>query len=431
MLRTVIYLLLVCNQVFITLSSHHVVRLAENNTNYLVINNIIAKQLVDDDTVTILGFPIDSIKTIALIDLLKFQIGPVIPSIKYSDRSPDDLTRVEILKSYAFNGFLIKESTVIGEYINPAIIKWQDRLLLATGLSWGVAGSKQKAATNTLHFRWVNHTNFPFTTTESYLGIYNEIEQLKTMNIGQDPRFIQLSDPDRMQIYFTNQFEKIARMGMAEIYLNHTTNTIDVSKSFWTIYPTVDYHLPQKNWSPFLYQDEILLISSINPFHTMKTTNHDHPDKLYAYRESVSDYIPLKWSYGELRGGTNAVFLPTQQVYMSVFHSASHVEGNFMKTYVFGFYTFSSTPPFRLLSISHFPVLDPGFYSGPWHHMKQRQIDYCIFPLSLFIEHNSDLYISMGYQDHTGYLLRMDLTEVLNTLVEVNHVNTTTITSTV
>jgi hypothetical protein len=334
------------------------------------------------------------------------------------DRSADDLTRIELIKSYVLNGRLLHSAEAVGQYINPCITKWQGRLLLATGLSWGQAGANHKAATNTIEFRWVNNSAYPFHTEGPYLGIHNEIEELPSMIIGQDPRIVVLNDPDRFHIYFTNQFEKIARMGMAEVAVNRSTGTVEVVKSCFTIHPMHEPHNPQKNWSPFLYGSEVLLIQSINPFVVMKVATQEG-NKMTAFKESGTEALPLQWPYGDIRGGTNAVYLPDKKVYFSFFHSAGHVPGNFMKTYVIGAYTFSPTPPFRLLSMSPFPIMPEQFYNGPWYPIKQRGIDYCLFPLSIFIEGEDTIVMSAGHQDNVGYILKFGLQEVLDTLVPV------------
>lgn len=397
------------------ISLYAVKKFEGNDSTYLIVNNV-AKPLSDEASIVSLGFKPTALETISLSDLEKMKIGPSIPSLKYHDQSPDELTRIEILKSQAIMGDLIYEAKDVGNYINPAIVKWQGRLLFATGLSWGFAGSKHKPPTNTLEFRWLNDSHFPYYTETPYLGIDNEVEELSSMIIGQDPRIVVLDDPDRFQVYYTNQFEKIARMGMAEVMVNRTTNTVQVVKYFYTIHPTMDWKSPQKNWSPFVYRNEVLLIQSINPFVVVKTSAHEDGKTLVAYHESTSEALNIHWTYGELRGGTNAIFVKDINAYLAFFHSAGHVPGNNMKTYVMGAYTFSADAPFRLLSMSPYAIMPGRFYNGPWHGMKQRAIDYCLFPLAIF-QDNDDLVLSAGFQDSRGYLMRMKLQHLLDTLV--------------
>lgn len=95
-------------------------------------------------------------------------------------------------------------------------------------------------------------------------------------------------------------------------------------------------------------------------------------------------------------------------------------------TYVFGAYTFSSNPPFKLLSISPIPILNEQLYTGilimstsilviyinftyiykgKWNVIKNRKLDYIVFPMSIFFEDDSDesiINLSFGHQDAYG-----------------------------
>ena len=96
----------------------------------------------------------------------------------------------------------------------------------------------------------------------------------------------------------------------------------------------------QKNWSPFPYNDSILMIQRVNPFHVVALGNLSDPnDELPSYTVSLAPKLPIKWQHGEMRGGTNALLIG--DFYLSLFHSDSHVNGNWLKTYWFGAYTFS------------------------------------------------------------------------------------------
>lgn len=397
---------------------YSIVRLVDNSTAYLLLNRV-AKQLRDDPSVVTLGFNPSRLENVTLQFLNEhYKIGTRARSLQYKDKSPDDIMRIEILKSELFNGALLKKAEPIGNYINPCIVKWQNRFLLATGLTSGVAGSRLKPSSNTVNICWWNSTVLPFHTTEPYLGIYNEIEDFNPPMLGQDPRIVLMDDPDKFQMFFTNPYAPKVRMGMSEIAINRSTDSFYVVRNYHTIYPTEDHSVPQKNWAPFRYRQEVLLIQSINPFKVMKFSVRATDNTMIAFRESLSPAIETGWPYGELRGGTNAVYIPHRNVYLGVFHSAEHALGNFMKTYVMGVYTFTADPPFRLISISPFPIMPSQFYTGPWHGIRQRQIDYCLFPMSLFIE-DETMFVSAGHQDSIGYLLHFNLHEVLETLVSV------------
>lgn len=395
---------------------YQVVRLSEpgNSTVYLVMRGV-AKAVPNDESVITLGFKPDALDPISLAELLKLNAGPTISSLAYNNQSPDELMRIEIVKSSVFNGELLHGITDVGNYINPSIVKWRGRLLAASCLSVGQSGSKMKPANGNVEFRWLNHTDYPFHTTEPYLGIENEIEGLSSPLTGQDPRIVVINE-DKLQVYYTNQLgNRFIRMGMAFIELNKTTNKVEITSNYDAIDPVGNFMSNHKNWSPFIFGSEVLLIQSVNPFMVVKTSALDS-ERMHAYHESTTEMEEFYWPYGEVRGGTNAIFLPKKGVYLAFLHSAGHVTG--MKTYVMGAYTFSAKPPFRILSMSPFPIMPQRFYDGPWHPIRNRRIDYCVFPMGLFVD-KDQLFLSFGYQDQRGYLARINVQALWDTLVPV------------
>ena len=103
----------------------------ENNTTAFLIISRIAKAIPDDATIVTLGYDPQSIESISLTDLNELKAGEKLASLKYNNQSPDELTRIEIAKSYALQGNLIHDVLDLGNYINPTIVKWEGRLLLA------------------------------------------------------------------------------------------------------------------------------------------------------------------------------------------------------------------------------------------------------------------------------------------------------------
>jgi len=284
---------------------------------------------------------------------------------------------------------------------------------------------------------------------KSYLGIDNEEarELSEKVLVGQDPRLVTFDDqPDKLHVYFTNPFEaKHARMGMAELVVNKTTNSVQIAKYFNVLHPTLDWNLPQKNWSPFVYGNEVLLIQTINPFVVMKYSLHDEAEiaahATKAFLESSSEEQPIYWPYGGLRGGSNAILLKEKNIYVSFFHSHGHLPYNGQSTYFLGAYTFTTSTPFRLLSVSPMPIMPEQFYTGSWYQNTKAQTDYCLFASTLFLqkgkgkgegegeaggggtsggvddEGGDEFLLSIGHNDLAGYMLRFNVEELLDTLV--------------
>ena len=146
----------------------------------------------------------------------------------------------------------------------------------------------------------------------------------------------------------------------------------------------------QKNWSPFFYKDissssssssspsssssinKLYFVKSIHPLLIVEMTNYTVS---YNINDEDNQHVPcrqvslhtcpnLLWSYGELRGGTQAELINGE--YLSFFHSRIRLPNQklILFTYFMGAYTFSATYPFQLKKISAFPIMDYSLYSG-------------------------------------------------------------------
>jgi predicted GH43/DUF377 family glycosyl hydrolase len=129
--------------------------------------------------------------------------------------------------------------------------------------------------------------------------------------------------------------------------------------------------------------------------------------------------IKNHWEYGHIRGGTPALRI-YNDTYLSFFHSST--TQNHLQTYVFGAFTFTaiSKHSFILNGISRSPILTRSFYEGPWKEQMGAAafIDYVVFPMSYFIE-NGFIFLMVGRQDKEGCLLKLQLSEVIASLVEI------------
>ena len=90
-----------------------------------------------------------------------------------------------------------------------------------------------------------------------------------------------------------------------------------------------------------------------------------------------------------------------------------------MKTYFLGAYTFSPRPPFRLLSLSPRPIIRPDWTQGPWNHLKNRKIDYIVFPVGLSRLDRDWLLLSYGRQDKDGWVGRVNISRLLGSMERV------------
>jgi hypothetical protein len=133
---------------------------------------------------------------------------------------------------------------------------------------------------------------------------------------------------------------------------------------------------------------------------------------------NTADFIP-NWPYGHLRGGTPAILI-NNSFYLTFFHSSTEpVYPDVNKTYVMGAYTFCPTFPYSILAMSPYPIIHQSMYEGKWPYMPFAVAicDYIVFPMSFFLINDSLLYLTYGKQDVEGWIAKMDISELLKSLV--------------
>lgn len=407
----------------LTIAHYHITKVKVKDSNspeksvfhYYLVHRETARLIPDENTLRLLGFRPEDARHISSKFLGTFKKGPNIEAMIQHNASPDEIMRIELLKNKILQGRLMANITYIGEYINPSVTPFCGRFFLAVGLAWGFV--EGKAATEHLEFRWVNHTLNHFANSGMYYGVQDRIDNLDVPLIGQDPRMI--TDGDKLYLVFTYRYSNPVSMGAAEIVCNHTTKTVNVTNYDVSIVFFQEPYNNQKNWSPFLYKKELLLIQRINPLVVVKIIRPPNNAQKYGHMVSTAPKVEINWKYGEIRGGTNAVFLGDK--YLAFFHSSSNLPGNSYHTYFMGAYTFSAHPPFHLLAFSPMPIMDDLLYTGAWNPLKNRHIDYVPFPSTCFLHGNDEVILSFGFQDHIGMTASLRLKHLLNSLENIGH----------
>ena len=395
--------------------------------HYLIVRNHVVRLISDPESLELLDpfiLPEMSLKELKS----RYDIGEPLPRVAYSDKQADDCVRIYLLKSSIMNGDdLFINYSSIGEYMNPSIFVFRGRLLVVVPLQVGLTGSERRKATGTIEFKWLNCSKYPFYTTEEYLGISNEVRALNRMFVGEDPRALYFND-SYAQIYYTSNGRWLGRhhqkMGVAEIRFLAEENRINI-----TYLPEldpgggpivgkqpIDNSINQKNWSPFLHNGEVLLIQSIHPFIVVQLHGYGTRNLVASIKLRVDYAISQK--LGDYRGGTNALLLPgSTQTYISFYHIRTRLPWSSMGSYVYGAYTFTLNEPAGLVKISPTPIMEPReLFHKSW---ASRFIDYCVYPMHIFLENAVVLHISFGYQDRWGFVGTMNLTRLLDTLVPV------------
>ena len=176
----------------------------------------------------------------------------------------------------------------------------------------------------------------------------------------------------------------------------------------------------EKNWVPFVYDDGIHFIQSVNPHVVVRL-----PPMAAAAEGTGSNVVTelvssanqaVRWRYGEMRGGTQAVYDGELDAYLTVFHS--HVEyfeseqGRKQRLYFMGCYVFAAQPPFAVQLMSQTPLIGPAFYTGPAADHGSLRV---VFPAGLMLTPD-ELVISYGKNDCESRLARFDRRNVTDAL---------------
>lgn len=174
-----------------------------------------------------------------------------------------------------------------------------------------------------------------------------------------------------------------------------------------------ELHERQKNWMPFVCEDKIYFIASVNP-HAVYEFDPDS-------NESAKKVYQTEWKNPwmirrTLRGNTNAVQLQDGN-YLTVFHTAMNKDG--IIYYDNGAYIFEGKPPFNVLYCSKKTILPAEAAVEP--HVRKADAIKCVFPMSLNIK-NDKILITYGDNDSAVKVMETNLQNIMDTMVSLNNV---------
>lgn len=173
----------------------------------------------------------------------------------------------------------------------------------------------------------------------------------------------------------------------------------------WTVERAwyADYSLRQwpmeKNWSPFVWDGELLAVYSVEP-HTIL---HLAGDKALPF--SVAPWRP-KWPGGVLRGGAPPVRIGDE--YWHWFHGVIR-PGTGRKAYSIGLYTFEGKPPFRPLRYTPAPLVKASY--APHGSV--------VFPAGAVLDGDT-WRVSAGVQDRSIAIYEFDRRDVERSMIKVS-----------
>ena len=176
------------------------------------------------------------------------------------------------------------------------------------------------------------------------------------------------------------------------------------------LFHETDERLWQKNWIPFIWNQQMLLVYTTTPFEVVRP-NLSHGDCRIFSRTMPK----IRWDFGEPRGGTPA--LPIDGKYLSFFHSSKPMmskvaKKNYLQHFYMGAYLFDATPPFAISHITPFPILAKEFYTDS--EVDKR----VVFPGG-FVEAGPYFYVIYGKDDREIWIAAVDKKKLLASMVRV------------
>jgi predicted GH43/DUF377 family glycosyl hydrolase len=161
----------------------------------------------------------------------------------------------------------------------------------------------------------------------------------------------------------------------------------------------------EKNWAPFLPDNTLRFVYSINPHRIIA---YDFPSRSVALQHTTDWQLPNWWqaeTWGtELRGSSPPVLVGDR--YLSTWHTRKG------PGYWTGLYTFSATAPFAPLEIGP-PVLTPDMSTGT--NTRNPNGQGCLFINGMVVEPDRIL-LSGGDNDHSVIVATLDRVATVATL---------------
>lgn len=332
-----------------------------------------------------------------------FQFSMLSASIDFEDSIQDFVIETKQIKIPGFpNAF------------NPSIIKWNGSLLMC----FRDIPNPLFSFTSFLYLVYLDDDFNPISTpqkleTQSFLSVIP--------SRAEDGRLIAVDD--RLWLVFSDNKDTVISKGGFRVYfaelLENEMGLFDVC-DLECIYnfQGEDPFRREKNWSPFVYNDEMYLIYSLDPHLIFKP--------IYGTQSCETVCCTNKkliWDWGILRGGTPALILDGQ--YLTFFHSqiymtSVHSDNKNMSHYFMGAYTFSLEPPFEITKFSPEPIVGKNFYHGPKYKPYWGSVR-VVFPCG-FVFDEKHIWVIYGRQDHESWVVKLDRQGLLDSLVPVTNI---------
>lgn len=297
----------------------------------------------------------------------------------------------------SLNKIIIKEIICPIDILNPSICEYGNNFLcIATHWDQEISGIKLKGilVRNYLFFL---DSNFDLSSKLIDLPFYL-----------RDPSICPIGDH---YLIFGNK-PKHGIKTMHYTSFNFSFQTTEVKE--------IDYDgnsLAEKNWSPFVLENKIYLIQSVNPFIVLEF------DEEFGKARKVSE-TSWKKSFPNLHAGTRAIPY-NEKEYLCLCHSVekhpTENERKELRNYKIWAFTFSKEIPFKILRFSKKPIADSSIIPDSelardswWLDINSK----VLFERGLVIKEDKVI-ISFGEQDLKAKILILNKRDLENLLVTI------------
>jgi hypothetical protein len=325
---------------------------------------------------------------------------------------------------------------------NMVLLKVNNKLLV----TWRERNSVRKDQTGTM---WLNCKKFTNRTcdvlssaqrqqkfgAEGRVMLYTPPKkdikvQVDVPLYGEDMRILRMSDGSLYANWCVNRGPGFIKLLYTRLNIEKKGNYFDVVAEIPLKMISIEHDIPpahQKNWPMFEYQGVLLFLQSIQPLRIIlpspepssRSGNHttmihggikksSHTTVYYGHTVALSAVKNWCWPWGDVRGGSSMVLINSE--YWGFFHTKTNIGSRLVYTYVMGAYTMSAEPPFRLTSMSRYPIVPEKLIFGEWTYSR---LDFCLYPMSVeFQEETQIIYVGMGRNEIEGWLVGFNYTSL-------------------
>jgi predicted GH43/DUF377 family glycosyl hydrolase len=232
------------------------------------------------------------------------------------------------------------------------------------------------------------------------------------LSSAQDPRLFTLND--QLYMIYNDQVQAPHSREVLLAALAPTATGMQIKNIDPLIY-TPGAHLPQKNWTPLVHDQQLYLIYSFDPYIVL---HYDVEKKVLNKTAEAVTNMQKKWPYGIMRGSTPAIYVPEYDAYLTFIHSSMEYKANEpnwqqrqgpkWRIYYIGAVLLEKEPPFAIKAYTKAPLTFDGLYADKdaKHHI--------VFPAGV-VDNGAELLLSVGYQDAEGILLKVNKQDLAQT----------------